>query len=46
MEVIQYVKGLPDSEVEPNNVPILLVHLITREEFKARLARDEGRASQ
>ena len=46
MEVIEDVKDLPDSRVEPYDVAVLLVHLVTREQPDARPARDEGQASQ
>ena len=46
MEVVEYVEDLPDPGVEPNDVPVLLEHLVAGEEFDARLARDERAATQ
>ena len=46
IEVVQHVKDLPDPGVEPDDVPVLLEHLVAGEESDARLARDEGAAPQ
>ena len=46
MEVVEHVEDLPDPGVEPDDVPVLLEHLVAGEEFDARLARDEGAAPQ
>ena len=46
MEVVQHVKDLSDPGVEPDDVPVLLEHLVAGEESDARLARDEGAAPQ
>ena len=46
MEVVEYVEDLPDPGVEPNDVPVLLEHLVAGEEFDARLAWDKRAASQ
>ena len=46
LKIVEHVKDLPDSSVEPYDVAVLLVHLITREQFYARLARDERQATK
>ena len=46
MEVIQYINGLPESNIKPNDIPILHIHLITKEKFQAWLDRDKGPAPQ
>ena len=46
MEVVQHVKDLPDPGVEPDDVPVLLEHLVAGEQSDARLAWDEGTATQ
>ena len=45
MKVIQYINGLPKSGVKPNDISVLLVHLVAQKQLHAGLARDEGQAS-